>query len=60
VEYQDEDGNFYGEDRFFDEMKKLKDEPISEIIDGVIASAMDFGKNNEPQDDISLLGIEIR
>jgi len=60
VEYQDEDGNFYGEDRFFDEMKRLKDEPISSMIDGVIASVMDFGKNNEPQDDISLLGIEIR
>jgi len=60
VEYQDEDGNFYGEDRFFDEMKKLKDEPISSMIDGVIASVMDFGKNNEPQDDISLLGVEIR
>ena len=60
VEYQDEDGNFYGEDRFFDEMKRLKDEPISSMIDGVIASAMNFGKNNEPQDDISLLGIEIR
>ena len=60
VEYQDEDGNFYGEDRFFDEMKRLKDEPISSMIDGVIASVMDFGKNNEPQDDISLLGVEIR
>jgi len=60
VEYQDEDGNFYGEDRLFDEMKRLKDEPVSRMIDGVIASAMDFGKNNEPQDDISLLGVEIR
>lgn len=60
TEYQDENGAFYGEGRFYKELQRLKDKPISNIIDGVIRSVMDFGKQTEPQDDISLLGLEFR
>jgi sigma-B regulation protein RsbU (phosphoserine phosphatase) len=60
LEYQDKEGNFYGEGRFFGVLKRLKAKPISTIMDGLMASAMDFGGNNEPQDDVSLFGIEIK
>lgn len=60
VEYQNADGSFYGEDRFFAELQRLKDNLISNIVDGVIESMMYFGNNTEPQDDISLLAVEFR
>ncbi len=41
-------------------MVRLKDEPVPVIIDGVMESFMKFGDNNEPQDDITLLGIEFK
>jgi len=60
VEYQDRKGLFYGEDRFYMELQKLKDEPVSVIMDGIIESVMNFGENNEPLDDITLLGLEFK
>ena len=58
VEYQNEKGEFYGEDRFFEELQRLKENLISNTVDGVITSLMRFGNNTEPQDDISLLALE--
>jgi sigma-B regulation protein RsbU (phosphoserine phosphatase) len=58
VEYQDRNGTFYGENRFYGELQRLKDKPVSELVDAIIDSMMDFGDNNEPHDDISLLGID--
>jgi sigma-B regulation protein RsbU (phosphoserine phosphatase) len=60
VEYQNRDGELYGEERFEKELKRLRDEPISIIIDSVMDSLMAFGDNNEPQDDITLLGVEFK
>jgi len=60
VEYQNRDGELYGEERFEKELKRLRNEPISIIIDGVMDSLMEFGENNDPQDDITLLGIEFK
>ena len=60
IEYQDKNGAFYGKDRFYEELHKLKDEPIPSIIDGIMDSMMVFGDNIEPQDDISLLGLEFK
>ncbi len=60
VEYQDRKGLFYGENRFYTELQKLKDEPVSVIMDGIIESVMNFGENNEPLDDITLLGLEFK
>jgi len=60
VEYQNKDGGFYGDERFHGELQRLKDRPISDLVDGIIASIMDFGDNNPPQDDITLLGIEFK
>jgi sigma-B regulation protein RsbU (phosphoserine phosphatase) len=60
VEYEDRSGAFYGEDRFYQDLLRLKDKRISHIIDGIVASMMDFGKSNEPRDDITLFGLEFR
>jgi len=51
---------FYDDERFHRELQRLKDRPISDLVDGIIASIMDFGDNNPPQDDITLLGIEFK
>jgi len=58
VEYQNEKEVFYGRDRFYKELQRLKDKSISDMIDGIIGSVMDFGEHIEPPDDISLLGLE--
>jgi hypothetical protein len=49
---------FYGRNRFYKELQRLKDKSISDMIDGIIGSVMDFGEHIEPPDDISLLGLE--
>ena len=60
VEYQNKDGEFYGDERFHRELQRLREMPISDLVDGIIDSIMDFGDNNPPQDDITLLGIEFK
>jgi len=60
VEYQNREGAFYDDERFHRELQRLKNRPISDLVDGIIASIMDFGDNNPPQDDITLLGIEFK
>jgi phosphoserine phosphatase RsbU/P len=60
VEYQDRQGGFYGEDRFHGVLKRLRDRPISEVIDGVIDAIMDYGDHNPPRDDVTLLGFEFK
>ena len=60
IEYQNEQSEFYGIERFCRNLKELKDKPVSELIDISFKSLMEFGHNTEPQDDISLLGLELR
>ena len=58
-EYQDAKGAFYGNDRFFDLLKELKDQPVKRLIETVFKSLMAFGNNTAPKDDVSLLGVEL-
>ncbi|OQY46440.1 MAG: hypothetical protein B6240_07240 [Desulfobacteraceae bacterium 4572_87] len=58
VEYQNGDGELFGEDRFYAEISRLKDRSLTEQIDGIINGIMDFGDQTPPQDDLSLLGVE--
>ena len=59
-EYQDAKGEFYGNKRFFDCLKKLKEQPVEILIETVFNSLMIFGNNAEPKDDVSLLGVELK
>ena len=60
VEYQNKEGGFYGNEHFHRELQKLRDRPISDLVDGIIDSIMHFGDNNPPQDDVTILGLEFK
>jgi len=60
LEYQNNKNLLFGPNRFYSELQRLKDRPISAILDSVIESMMEFGGNAEPNDDISILGIEFK
>jgi sigma-B regulation protein RsbU (phosphoserine phosphatase) len=57
-EYQNAKGAFYGNDRLYERLKELKDQPVERLIETVFKSLMAFGNNTAPKDDISLLGVE--
>ncbi len=59
-EYQNAKGEFYGNDRFFSRLKEQKDQPVARLVETVFKSLMVFGKNTEPKDDVSLLGMELK
>lgn len=59
TEYQDKKGELYGDDRFFNNLRELKDQPIERLLEAVFNSLIVFGNNIEPQDDVSLLGVEL-
>jgi len=60
VEYQNHKEELYGDDRFYNSLKKQKDESVKNVIDQCIKSLMEFGNNTSPQDDITLLGLELK
>ncbi len=60
VEYQNHDGEFYGDDRFCRNLKLPKNESVYNIVERSINSLMEFGNNIRPQDDITLLGLELK
>jgi sigma-B regulation protein RsbU (phosphoserine phosphatase) len=59
-EYQNDRGEFYGNKRFHEKLTALKDQPVSDLIEASFESLMVFGNNTAPQDDISLLGIQLK
>ena len=60
VEYQNDNEELYGDDRFYNSLKVLKNESVQNIIDQCIKSLMEFGNNTRPQDDITLLGLGLK
>jgi sigma-B regulation protein RsbU (phosphoserine phosphatase) len=60
VEYQNGNGKFYGEDRFYRTIRMLRNEPVGEAIVSLIKFLTEFGGNTPPQDDITLLGLEMK
>lgn len=60
VEYQNHNEELYGEDRFYSNLKILKNESVQNIIDQCLRSLMEFGNNTTPQDDITLFGLELK
>lgn len=59
-EYENKRRQLYGRERFCEALLKLKDQPIAEIVDGVIEVLMAYGEHHPPRDDITLLGIEMK
>jgi len=58
-EYQDTKGELYGDDRFFNSLRELKDQTVEKLLEAVFNSLIVFGNNAEPKDDVSLLGLEL-
>lgn len=57
LEYEDKQGQFYGQNRLHDTLLQLRGRSIKGIVDGVIEAVMDFGDHHPPGDDVTLLGI---
>jgi sigma-B regulation protein RsbU (phosphoserine phosphatase) len=61
VEFQNKNGEFYGEERFYSLLENIKDEAIGNILNKVMASINNFGEGIiDYQDDITLVGIEYK
>jgi sigma-B regulation protein RsbU (phosphoserine phosphatase) len=60
TDYQNEQGQLYGAERFYKKLIELKDLPLSELIEKSFDSLFEFGQNEDPKDDISLLGLELQ
>jgi sigma-B regulation protein RsbU (phosphoserine phosphatase) len=59
-EYQNAQGEFYGNKRFHQQLTALKDQPVADLIEASFESLMAFGNTVAPKDDISLLGIQLK
>ena len=60
VEYQHPQNGIYGTERFCDTLQALQGKSITEIIGQTIETLLDFGEHTKPQDDITLLGLELK
>jgi serine phosphatase RsbU (regulator of sigma subunit)/ABC-type phosphate/phosphonate transport system substrate-binding protein len=60
VEFQNAEGEFYGEERFHMILKEKKDRPIGDILDAVLRDMAEFGKDAKLRDDVSLMGLEYK
>ena len=56
-EHQNPGGEFYGSDRLRKKLISFKDKSVSDLIDRLFESLIEFGQGMEPRDDISLLGV---
>ena len=59
TEFQNGSGGFFGNNRLFGELKKLSELPVSETVDALIKTIKAFGGSLKPQDDVTLLGLQI-
>jgi len=59
-EYQNDQGEFYGNQRFHKKLTELSDQPVSDLINATFESLLAFGNYTAPQDDISLMGIQLK
>jgi sigma-B regulation protein RsbU (phosphoserine phosphatase) len=60
VEYQNPAGELFGDNRFYSILQEMKNESIHKIVDQCFGFLMEFGTNTKPQDDITLLGLELK
>ena len=60
VEYQNRNDELYGTRRFYETLDALRGESINDMVEQSIKSLMNFGHNAKPQDDITLLGLELK
>jgi sigma-B regulation protein RsbU (phosphoserine phosphatase) len=59
-EYQNDRSDFYGNKRFHEQLKALKDRSVVDLIEASFEALMAFGNSTAPKDDVSLLGIQLK
>jgi len=60
TEYENSAGQMLGQDGLLSEFNRMRDRPIAEMVDSVLARIVEFGDGADPQDDVSLLGLEYK
>ena len=60
IEYQNQHKELYGSERFYNHLLELRNRSVSEMVEIVLKSLLEFGNLTKPQDDISLLGLELK
>jgi sigma-B regulation protein RsbU (phosphoserine phosphatase) len=60
TEYHDPTGTLFGRDRLMDILRRRGQNPVSVLIDSVCTALESFGDGRPPEDDVTLLGIELK
>jgi sigma-B regulation protein RsbU (phosphoserine phosphatase) len=58
IENRNSAGAYFGEQRFYDIVKKHRNESVQKIVETIYATVKEFGQQAKPEDDISILGVE--
>ena len=58
IENRNSAGAYFGKQRFYDTVKKHRNESVQKIVETVYATVKEFGQQAKPDDDISILGVE--
>lgn len=53
-------GEFFGEERLFRLLEENRTVPITALLDQIMAGVLEFGAEEKPQDDLSLLALEYK
>lgn len=59
VEYMNDNQELYGIERFYKQLQNAREKSVNEIVEDSIKFLMQFGNNTKPQDDITLIGLEL-
>lgn len=60
VEFPNANGEFYGADRFYSLLGRLRGRAINELLDEVIKDLLAFGGDSKLRDDVSIMGMEYK
>ncbi len=60
IENRNPTGAFFGKQRFYDSLEKYRYKPVQDLVGSVYTAAIDFRRPAEPDDDVSILGVEYR
>lgn len=60
LEHRGSRGDLFGQERFEERLRELRDRPMDELVGKVLESVKEFGNNEPFEDDVSLLGIDYR
>jgi sigma-B regulation protein RsbU (phosphoserine phosphatase) len=58
IENRNSAGAFFGKQRFYDILKKNRNQPVQKIVETVYTSVKEFRQKAKPEDDVSILGVE--